>query len=238
MSNSSARRPALADQRGAAFHRQLRLLAGGDLERQAGLPPHEGEEFRAIFGPAAGFGGDGAQAAHRAAREAGGTAVQRRHGAVHRHLAEQAGLLQALAEANDAAETVENAEMLADGRTDQQPAIVGAEVERREGSRQRPEPFRQKHPLLGRWRHDFDHGTPSRHDLVSSLAAWQGASPHFRSMNVGAGARVWQRRCRPSGPMVVPCPAMRSARHCGAGWPSVLLGDRSMVGQTTLTRFI
>jgi hypothetical protein len=62
--------PVLAgEQGGAAFHRQLGLLAGGDdAWAQAGLGGGADQEGRAVGGAAAGLGGDGVQAADGAAR--------------------------------------------------------------------------------------------------------------------------------------------------------------------------
>src|SRR6185295_14221320 len=56
---------------------------------------------------------------------------KRRDGALHCRLADRAGLGNALAEADDPREGVDDAEPVAGGTGDQQPAIVGAEVERR-----------------------------------------------------------------------------------------------------------
>ena len=95
-------------------------------------PAHPGQELAAVGGLAARLGGDGAQAAHRPAREPGGAGMERRHGPVHRHLAEPAGVMQPLAEPHDAAEAVDHPKPVAGRRADQQAAIVGAEVERRE----------------------------------------------------------------------------------------------------------
>ena len=100
---------------------------------EAGLVLHPDQELAAVGGPPAGFGGDGAQPPDRAAGETRGAGMQRRERPVHRDRAEPARPMQALAEADDAAEAVEDAEAVARGGGHQHAAVVGAEVEGGEG---------------------------------------------------------------------------------------------------------
>ena len=91
------------------------------------------EELLAVVGRAAGFGGDQPRAPDRAAGELVGADLQRLDGAVHGRLAEAAARRQPLAQPDDARERVDDAELAGPRRHgDQQPAIVGAEVERGE----------------------------------------------------------------------------------------------------------
>ena len=114
MSNSSARRPSPGSSGVQDFQRQFGFLAGGDdADVEAGLPLHPGQELAAVGGAAAGLGGDGAQPAHRAAGQARGAGVQRGQGALHRGFAERAGVVQALAQPDDAGEAVEHAKAVA-----------------------------------------------------------------------------------------------------------------------------
>ena len=64
--------------------------------------------------------------------QAGGAGVQGAECAFHGRIGELAGMMQALAEADDAAEAVEHAKPVAGGGADEQAAVVGAQVECRE----------------------------------------------------------------------------------------------------------
>ena len=119
-------------QRRAAGEGQRRLLAAGDdLDLDAGLAPDAADELGAIVGAPAGFGGDAAGMGDAA----GGASCRRRSSAPRwcgpwprrraRRLAPSA-----LAQPDDAREGIDDAEPLAPRPRHQQPAIVGAEIER------------------------------------------------------------------------------------------------------------
>ncbi len=81
---------------------------------------------------AAGFGGDQPHAADFAVLQLAGADAQRIDGAVHRVVGQTAAGRQPLAEADDAREGIDDAELARTRRLgDQQAAIVGAEIERR-----------------------------------------------------------------------------------------------------------
>ncbi|CAH2599858.1 protein of unknown function [Rhodovastum atsumiense] len=124
---------AAAQQRGATFQREFRFFpAGDDVDGKSGFLAHAVEELRPVIGAAAGLGGDGADSADGAACEAGSAAMQSGHGAFHRVGAEAAGTVQSFAEADDAAEAVEDAKPVAGGGPYQEPAIIGAKIQRSE----------------------------------------------------------------------------------------------------------
>ena len=101
-----------------------------------------GQELSApLAAAAARFGRDRAHRAHRPAGQPRGAAVQGGDRAVHRGRAEPPGMVQAFAETDDAAEAVQHAKPVPGRRAHQQPAVVGAQVERRERRRRGPVPF-------------------------------------------------------------------------------------------------
>ncbi|TIT07216.1 MAG: hypothetical protein E5W86_28995, partial [Mesorhizobium sp.] len=90
------------------------------------------------------------------AAENGVEFLERVDGAVHRRLAEPAGGGQPLAQPDDAREGIDDAELaVARRHRDQQPAIVGAEIERGEDRQfvlRRTRPTLHRPALHGRWR--------------------------------------------------------------------------------------
>ena len=87
------------------------------------------DELGAVLGRAAGFGGDQAGAADVAVGELGAADAERLDGARHGGVAEAAVGADPLAQADDARKGVDDAEAVVARGRDQQPAIVGAEVE-------------------------------------------------------------------------------------------------------------
>ncbi len=123
-------------QRRAAFERELGFLAGrDDVEVDAGFGVHAREEGGAVGGAAAGFRGNGTHCADVAAAQACGAGVQGAHGAFHGLATEGAAVVQALAEPDDARETVDDAKAVIGRGADEEAAIVGAEVQSRERAR-------------------------------------------------------------------------------------------------------
>jgi hypothetical protein len=119
----------------AAQHRQARFLAGADdVEGDAGFLADALDEFHAVGGAAAGLGGDRAGQLDVAAAQFVGADLQRPERAVHRLLAQLAGLGQTLAQAHDPAERIDHDEVVAGGPGDQQAAVVGAKVDRGKGA--------------------------------------------------------------------------------------------------------
>ena len=156
MSNSSARRSPGFEQRGAALHRQLRLLPRRDDARaEAGLGLHPGEKGGSVRGAAARLRGDRVEAAHGRRASFSAQAAS----------AETARSM-ALSESRPVAaspspsrtmrlklSTTRNAAAMR-RRGDQQAAIVGSEVERGVGRRRRrrradARPRRVRLPLRG-----------------------------------------------------------------------------------------
>ena len=101
-----------------------------DLDVEAESCRARGEELSAVLGDTAGLGGDEARATHLGAAELAGTDFERIEGARHGRLRQPPGLADALAETDDARESVDDTEAAARGAGEQQAAIVGAEVER------------------------------------------------------------------------------------------------------------
>ena len=126
------------DQRAAAGNGKPRLGAAvDDLQLDAGLGLHAVEKLGAVLGSAAGLGRHQPCAAHLAAAQLVGADLQRLDGAVHGRVAQPAARRQPLAEAHDARIGVDDAELPGPaGRRDEQPAIVGAEIERGKERRQ------------------------------------------------------------------------------------------------------
>ena len=89
-----------------------------------------GAEFGAVDRGAAGLGGDQARAGDAAVAHLVAADGQRLDRARDRGVADAAGRRDALAQPDDAGERVDDAEAVAGRARDQQPAIVGAEIER------------------------------------------------------------------------------------------------------------
>ena len=115
----------------AAEHRQPRFLLGrDDLEADAGLAPHPLDELAAVDRAAAGLGGDRAGEADAAAAAASRRRRRARRPRGPSRFADLAAGRHALAEPDDAREGVDDGEAVLAGPGDQQPAIVGAEIDR------------------------------------------------------------------------------------------------------------
>ena len=89
-----------------------------------------GAEFGAVLGGAAGFGRDQPRAGDAAVLHLVAADGERVDGAVDRRLAQAAGSRNALAQPDDAGKRIDDAEAVAGRPRDQQPAIIGAEIER------------------------------------------------------------------------------------------------------------
>ena len=87
----------------------------------------------AVLGGAAGLGGDEPGAPYAAGAHLVATDQERLDGAFDRRLADAARRGDPLAEANDARECVDDAESVGGRPRNQEPAVVGAEIERRVG---------------------------------------------------------------------------------------------------------
>ena len=92
--------------------------------------PRPLDELVAIGGDAAGLGGDQPRAGHRAAAHLLGADLERFDGAAHGRVGQPARAQHAFAETDDAGERVDDEKAPARGLGDQQPAIIGAEIER------------------------------------------------------------------------------------------------------------
>ncbi len=197
---------AAAQQRRAGFDRQLRLLAAGDhIDGKPGLQPDARQEFLAVGGAAAGLGGDRPQRPHRPPRQPRGAAVQRRHCPVHRRLAQSPGVVQPLAKSDNAGKTVEHAKAAAGRRADQHAAVVGAQVERREGRRREPDLIQRR--CGGKL--DHDRAFVARHGIFP--ACWKSGKRSFADARAAHCLRLRPRR--PYG-RCQPLPA-RGAPPCG-----------------------
>ncbi len=130
------------DQRGAPGHRQLRLrLLRNDLQDETGLVGNHLDEFRAVFRRPAGFGGDQPRPRHLAIGKLVGADFQRLDSPEHRRLAEAPGCADPLSQPDDAGERVDDTESVVARGRDQEPAVVGAEIERAvEGASRRRRP--------------------------------------------------------------------------------------------------
>ena len=118
-------------QRRAAGEGELGLLViADDLDLDAGLAPDPADELGAIVGAAAGLGRDAAGMGHALAAHLAGADLEGLDGAVHGGAGERAAGTQPLAQADDSRERIDDAEPLASRPRHQQPAVVGAEVER------------------------------------------------------------------------------------------------------------
>ncbi|CDX57779.1 hypothetical protein MPL3365_280047 [Mesorhizobium plurifarium] len=135
------------DQRAAAGNGKASLgLAVDDLELQPGLALDAIQKLDTVGGRAAGLGGDQPGFPDLAVAQLLAADLQRLDRAVHRGLAEPAAGGQPLAQPDDARESVDDAKLAVTARhRDQQPAIVGAEVERGKDRQ-----FRSRRTLRGR----------------------------------------------------------------------------------------
>ena len=119
------------EQRRAADHGQRRLgLAVDHLELDAGLFGDLVPKAVGIVGRAAGLGRDQPQAPRLAVADLVAADAQRRNRAVDRRLADGTGRGDALAQPDDPRKRIDHAETVAGGTGDQEPAIIGAKVER------------------------------------------------------------------------------------------------------------
>ncbi len=126
------------EQRRAAGERQPGLLLGvDDLEREPGFALHARDELVTVDRLAAGFRRDRAKPKAAIARKPAGADAQRLDGPAHGARRQAPARGQALAQAHDAREGFDDAKPATLRRRDQQPAIVGAEVERGIGLRSR-----------------------------------------------------------------------------------------------------
>ena len=119
------------EQRRAADHGQRRLgLAVDHFQPDAGLAGDLVPETVGIVGRAAGFGRDQPQAARLAVADLVAADAERRNGAVDRGFADGTGRRDALAQPDDPRKRIDHAKAVAGGTGDQEPAIIGAKVER------------------------------------------------------------------------------------------------------------
>ena len=94
------------------------------------LLAHGRQKIQPILGRTTRFGGDQPGARHTAVAHLGAADTQRIDRAQDRGLAQPAGAGDALAQADDARERVDHAEAVPRRACDQEPAVVGAEIER------------------------------------------------------------------------------------------------------------
>jgi len=114
----------------AAENRKARLFGGlVDVEEDSGLRSHPVGEFLSVGGAAARFGRDRTRNRYVAAPQFVPADPERRHRAVHRRGRQAAGLRQALAQPYDARKSVDDGEAVISRASDQQAAIVGAEID-------------------------------------------------------------------------------------------------------------
>lgn len=126
-------------QAGASGERQPGLFAGGNgLDGEPTGGANAGEELGGVGGAAAGLGGDGAGGADASPGDAARTTIERVDRPLHAGIAETAGARQTLAEPDRTGERIEDGDRAVRARTaDQQSAIVGAEIHRRIGGKDR-----------------------------------------------------------------------------------------------------
>ncbi len=120
----------MQERRTAGDHQPRFLGSRDDLELDADLVAHPIEEGSAIIGAAAGLGRDIAAGGDPALTDLAGAHPERLDRAGHRRFGQLAAGGQPLAEPHDAGERVDDAKAAARRAGDQQPAIVGAEIER------------------------------------------------------------------------------------------------------------
>ncbi len=131
MSNTSAKSQpkSISEAQPETASSGLRLAADdGDVE--PGLRACPREELVGVGGEPAGLGGDQAGACHLVAPDLGRTYFQRFERALDGGLRQPAARRHALAEADDAREGVDHLEAAPRRPRHQQPAVVGAEIER------------------------------------------------------------------------------------------------------------
>src|SRR6185437_4365026 len=120
------------EQRRAADHRKRRLgLAVDHFELDTGFGLNAIPEAIGVRGRAAGLGRDQAKAAGLPGLDLVAADRERSNGALDRRFADAAGGGDALAQPDDPGEGIDHAKAVAGGTGDQEPAIIGAEVERR-----------------------------------------------------------------------------------------------------------
>ena len=119
------------DQRGAAGDGELRLgLLRHDLDPESGLALDRVDELAAIGGDAAGLRGDQPRPRHPAPLHFFGADLECFQRAVHRRRRQLARAQHAFAETDDAGERIDDEKAAARGLGDQQPAVIGAKIER------------------------------------------------------------------------------------------------------------
>jgi len=121
----------MQERRTAGDHQPCLLGSRDDLELDADFVAHPVEEGSAIIGAAARLGRDIAAGGDPALTDLAGAHPKRLDRARHRRLGELATVGQPLAQPHDAGERIDHAKAAARRPGDQQPAIVGAEIERR-----------------------------------------------------------------------------------------------------------
>ena len=102
-----------------------------------GLGARALQELEPVVGKPAGLGGDQARSHHAVALDLGGAHLQRLDGALDGRFRQLAACRHALAQADDARERVDDLEAAPRRAGHQQPAIVGAEIERGVGGLRR-----------------------------------------------------------------------------------------------------
>ena len=131
ISNRMAPRALRIEQRRAADHRERGFgLAVDHFEPDAGLGRDPVPETVGVRRRAAGFGGDQPQAFGPPGLDFVAADAERSDGAFDRGFADAAGRRDALAQPDDPRERIDHAKSVAGRTGDQQPAIVGAKVER------------------------------------------------------------------------------------------------------------
>ena len=129
------------DQGVAAEDSQTRFLLGGDdVEVDAGFLQRTGDKGRAVRGAPARLGRDRARQRDVAALQLVGANAQRSDRAFDRGIRQLAARRQSFTQAHDAREGVNDGKAAALRPRDQQPAIVGPQVQRGKGLRIRPPP--------------------------------------------------------------------------------------------------
>ena len=127
------------DQHVAAEHRQPRFFLGrDDVEMDARLVQRAGDEIRPVRRAPARLGGDGARQGDVAALQFLGADLERGQRSLDRRVAQSPGRRQPFAKPHDPRECIDHREPVRLRPRDQQPAIVGAEVQRGEMRRGRP----------------------------------------------------------------------------------------------------